>query len=118
VTYDVVPWSDLEGTLLDSSDFGPYLQQRLGDLSDPEYFASQMDILKEAQLIFLDGPKDGRFEPEFLKLLLPQIAGSRTLLVVDDIRTLSLLELWRTLPLPKMDVTSLGHWAGTGLAEA
>lgn len=34
----------------------------------------------------------------------------------DDTKMIEMLELWRQLPLPKFDVTSLAHWSGTGLA--
>jgi hypothetical protein len=35
--------------------------------------------------------------------------------VVDDIRLLEMVQLWRDLPYDKIDATSLGHWSGTGL---
>ena len=40
----------------------------------------------------------------------------RQLLVIDDIRVVSMVELWQNLPIAKLDVTSFGHWSGTGLA--
>jgi hypothetical protein len=39
----------------------------------------------------------------------------RRVVVFDDIRVLPMLQLWRDLPFPKLDATSLGHWSGTGL---
>ena len=35
----------------------------------------------------------------------------------DDIKMHTMLKFWRDLPLPKLDITSFGHWSGTGLAE-
>jgi hypothetical protein len=35
----------------------------------------------------------------------------------DDTRLWSMLRFWRQLPYPKMDLTSFGHWSGTGLVE-
>jgi hypothetical protein len=68
-------------------------------------------------LILIDGPKDGVFEPAFLSKLLPVLRAGQVL-VLDDIRKLQMLQTWRDISLPKLDVTSLGHWSGTGLAVA
>ena len=35
----------------------------------------------------------------------------------DDIRLLNMIEQWRALPRPKLDLTSFGHWSGTGLVD-
>jgi predicted O-methyltransferase YrrM len=115
VTYDVVPWRHLPTTALREIDFDGRLEQRIGDLSDESYFNSQMDTLRDADLILLDGPKDGRFEPSFLRLFLPLFSRPSALLVIDDIRFINMIQLWRDLPRPKLDITSFGHWTGTGL---
>lgn len=117
VTFDVVPWMTLQRTLLTPDDFGERLEQRLGDLADAETFARNVDVLRAARIIFVDGPKDGVFEPAFLGRLLPVLREHGALLVLDDIRLLPMLDLWRGLDLPKLDVTSLGHWSGTGMAR-
>lgn len=117
VTFDVIPWAEIEGTVLRPEDFaGGRIQQRIGDLSDPEVFAQHRDVLLEADLVFMDAPKDGVFEPAFLELAVPLWRGSRRLLVIDDIRLAPMLQLWRDLPFPKLDLTSFGHWSGTGIA--
>lgn len=122
VTYDVVPWREFPETLLRESDFSNddqcSLEQRLCDLSQRGIFAEQRRVLEQADLIFVDGPKDGLFEPIFFDKLLPVIAETKPLIVVDDIRLLPMLQLWRDLDLPKLDLTSFGHWSGTGLATA
>lgn len=116
VTYDIVPWRDTPDPVLGDDDFDR-IEQRIGDLSDQCFFDSQADTLHEADLVFVDGPKDGVFEPAFLPLLRP-VLRIGALLVLDDILFLSMLRVWRDLPLPKWDITSLGHWSGTGIAEA
>jgi predicted O-methyltransferase YrrM len=117
ITYDIVPWDETPGCLLNAADFADgRLEQRLGDLSDPAVFHADQDLLLAADLVFMDAPKDGRFEPAFLELAGPLWAGSHRVLVVDDIRLLPMLQLWRDLPYPKCDATSLGHWSGTGIA--
>jgi hypothetical protein len=35
----------------------------------------------------------------------------------DDIRLMNLLSIWRGIQRPKMDITSFGHWSGTGLVD-
>jgi len=118
VTYDLLPWQSFPTTALADADFADGLiEQRLFDLSDPAVFAAQRDILAGADLVFIDGPKDGTFEPAFLELLLPVARESGALLVFDDIRVMPMVRFWRELALPKLDLTSFGHWSGTGLAS-
>lgn len=114
-TFDIIPWDDIGGTALRREDFGRRLVQHLGDLSDPSTFAAHRQVLMEADLIFIDGPKDGHFEPELLALLLPALKGLGTMIVLDDIRVLEMVEVWERIDDPKQDLTSLGHWSGTGL---
>jgi predicted O-methyltransferase YrrM len=114
VTYDIIPWHAIPDSLLRDSDFGS-VEQRLGDLSDPEAFRRERALLADADLIFVDAPKNAVFEPAFLPLLLPTMK-SGALLVLDDIRFRTMAELWRDLPLPKLDMTAFGHVSGTGLA--
>lgn len=116
VTYDIVPWSHVPGTALRKEDLATRISQELADLSDPAVFAQHLGILRAADLVFLDGPKDGNFEAAFLALLLPAIAGKKTYLLIDDIRVLEMVGIWEALDVPKLDLTSLGHWSGTGLA--
>jgi predicted O-methyltransferase YrrM len=117
LTYDIMSWKHFSNTLLREEDFERGVEQRIGDLADAQFFDTQVAALQSANLIFIDGPKDGVFEPTFLSRLLP-ILGAGQLLVFDDIRKLEMLQLWRDLPLPKLDVTSFGHWSGTGIARA
>lgn len=119
VTFDVVPYTDLEETVLD-----PYIctglaiDQYLKDLSDPEVFGAHKDLLREADFIMCDGPKDGQFEPKFMQLL----AGlampiKKRWMLIDDIRFFEMIELWRAIQSPKIDLTSFGHFSGTGLVD-
>ena len=45
-----------------------------------------------------------------------EIMTRRQLLVIDDVRVITMTELWRSFPIAKFDATSFGHWSGTGLA--
>ena len=117
VTYDVIPWDELDGSLLTPGDFSDRrLEQRIGDLAESRYWSTQSDLFVGADLIFLDGPKDGIFEPRMLETLASLRPEREILLVVDDIRFLEMLEPWARFPSPRLDLTSFGHWSGTGLA--
>ena len=39
------------------------------------------------------------------------------IILVDDIRLPNMLATWRSIPLAKMDITSIGHWSGTGIID-
>jgi predicted O-methyltransferase YrrM len=116
VTFDVIPWNEIADSALRESDFADgRLTQVIGDLSKPVVFDAHRDLLHQADLVFMDAPKDGIFEPAFLELAVPLWSGSQRLLVLDDIRLMPMVQLWRDVPFPKLDVTSFGHWSGTGL---
>jgi hypothetical protein len=38
-------------------------------------------------------------------------------LVFDDIRIWNMLRIWREIVRPKLDLTSFGHWTGTGIVD-
>jgi len=115
VTYDLVPWAELSDTMLRAEDFGPRLEQRLMNLGDEAVFAAEAETLRTADLVFVDGPKDGVFEYRFLPWLFGLEPAGTQLVVLDDVRVMPMVRLWRSLPLPKLDAASLGHWSGTGL---
>jgi predicted O-methyltransferase YrrM len=115
VTYDLVAWDKLGGTLLRRADFGDRLQQRLGDLSDPDAFAAASDTLAHADMMFIDASKDGVFEPAFLTQLFELEPAQPQLIVLDDIRVLTMVRVWNDIALDKFDLTSFGHWSGTGI---
>jgi predicted O-methyltransferase YrrM len=118
VSFDIMPWREIPETCLRQSDFDDgRLEHYVGDLSDPTVFSRHSSLLEQAEVIFVDAPKDGRFEPQFLKSLERLHFQSAMLLVLDDIRLWNMLATWRQLTRPKLDVTSFGHWSGTGLVD-
>ena len=118
LTYDIEPWNNFPASVLRDSDFTNGMEQRIGDLSNPEYFASQRQALMDADLIFVDGPKDGVFEQAFSELLYSAISGSGKVVIWDDIRLMSMVAVWRNFPVFTLDATSFGHWSGTGLTHS
>jgi len=119
VTYDILSWKDLPSTYLKESDFNSgRLVQHLVDLSDDAVFKTHSKILADADIIYLDAPKDGSFEYSFMdKLSKLDMEHKQRWLVMDDIRFMNMAALWFDIASPKFDATSLGHWSGTGLVD-
>ena len=118
-TYDITPWNELRVP----SHFAPTdfedgrLQQHIGDLSDDGFFEENFDILNNADLIFMDAPKDDRFEYRMLEKVSRLDKRKGKLLLVDDIRFVNMIDFWRSITSPKMDISTFGHWSGTGLVD-
>jgi predicted O-methyltransferase YrrM len=117
-TFDIVKWDTLETHLSLDIFNSSRLTQYLSDLSIKENFIQFKPLLSKADLIFCDGPKNGKFELAFLSLLktLPASQGTRVL-VLDDIHFPNMIDLWRSIRSPKLDITSFGHFSGTGLVD-
>jgi predicted O-methyltransferase YrrM len=118
VTFDIVPWTEMGNTAFRDSDFEEgNLRQILGDLSNKGFFAQCADQLSSCDLLFVDAPKDGIFELKFLENLSTIQLPPNVLVVFDDIRLWNMLKIWREIKRPKLDLTSFGHWTGTGLVD-
>lgn len=117
-TVDIVPWNGFEGgrSWLAPEDFASgRVTQFVGDMSSAAFLESHRDALRHADLIFVDGPKDGITEKAFLANLAAVDFAGKPLVVFDDTRLLNMIDVWRAIDRPKMDLTSFGHWSGTGL---
>jgi predicted O-methyltransferase YrrM len=116
VTFDILPWNAFQDTCFDNKDFEDgKLTQLLANLADPAMFEAHRELLSAANIIFMDGPKNRTFERAFLRQLWSLDLQAPALLVIDDIRLWSMLDIWNEIQQPKLDVTSLGHFSGTGL---
>ncbi|MBU3612842.1 methyltransferase [Polynucleobacter sp. MG-27-Goln-C1] len=116
-TFDIKAWnlfsSHLNKELIDSKK----VIQILGDLSDIDTFNKHSELLNNANIIFMDAPKDGDFEYKFLSLIQALKPKENKLLIIDDIRFVNMIDLWRSIKSPKLDISSLAHWSGTGLVD-
>lgn len=114
-TFDLIDWRSYSGCCLRDSDFEDgRLVQHIDDLTKPSVISGYRLILEEADMIFVDAAKDGVMEEQLLENF-DSISFKRNLLVVfDDIRLWKMLRVWRNISSPKLDVTSFGHWSGTG----
>jgi predicted O-methyltransferase YrrM len=118
ITYDIVSWKDFPKCILRESDFADKrLEQRLADLSDPEIFRQQSDLLQDADLVFIDAAKDGSQEQRFIDNFKTLRFKNNPVFIFDDIRVMNMIDIWNRLDKPKLDLTSFGHWSGTGLVN-
>lgn len=117
-TFDVIPWREYPGTVLTDQDFADgTLHQHLHDLQDPAQVQQHRELLENADFIFIDAAKDGVMEQRFIDNLLPLRYAKGPIVMFDDIRVWNMLRIWRQLPRAKLDLTSFGHWSGTGLVD-
>jgi predicted O-methyltransferase YrrM len=118
-TFDLYDYKHFDWTVLNESDFASgRLIQHLDDLIDPGSFKKHKSLLESADFIMLDGPKDSNFEPKFLQLLTTlQPTNKSKWLFIDDIRFDNMLPLWRAIKSPKLDLSSFGHFSGSGLVN-
>jgi predicted O-methyltransferase YrrM len=118
ITVDLVDWKDFNKTVLIESDFSKYnIKQILANFSDYQTMLSHKEIFLSADLIFCDGPKDTVFEKTFLNNLKMLGIKDGCIVLLDDIRQWNMIELWNSICMPKLDITSIGHFTGTGLIE-
>jgi predicted O-methyltransferase YrrM len=116
ITYDIKNWREYPNTVLKEEDF-THLTQVVGDLSQPDFFQKESARLRQAEWIFIDATHDGHLEKKLLDLLGTLSFEKPPFLLFDDIRVWSMLKMWREVPYPKLDLTSFGHWSGTGLVH-
>ncbi len=118
-TFDLIDWKKYPGGAhLKETDFADKsLVQYTDDLSSKEGLKKHAELLKNADLIFLDAAKDGTQEQMFIDNFKTIDFVNDPILIFDDIRLWNMLKIWRDIPLFKLDITSFGHWSGTGLVE-
>ena len=118
VTFDITPWQKYETTYLTEKDFEGRLTQHLEDLKDTAVFSKYKKLLANADFIMCDGPKDGIFGRTVYSLLSTlNYPVKPRWLFLDDIRFHSEMASWRAIDSPKVDLTSFGHFSGTGLVN-
>jgi predicted O-methyltransferase YrrM len=118
VTFDLLPWNAYPGAVLQKDDFKDgRLKQRSDDLSTPAGWEANADVLRRADFIFVDAKHDGHQERDFLRGFDQLGLAHRPIVMFDDIRVWRMLEFWQEISRPKLDLTSFGHWSGTGLVD-
>jgi predicted O-methyltransferase YrrM len=117
-TFDIVPWVEFKQTWLKDADFaGGRIVQAVADIATPGEIARHGKLFQDSDLIFVDGPKDGVTEQKFIEALASLPLPKNPIVMFDDIRVLNMIGIWRRLDRPKLDITSFGHWSGSGLVD-
>jgi len=118
ITFDIFSYKDDENTILKDEDFQDgRLTQYVADISDDDMFNQYKELISIADLIFIDVTHDGKLEEEIFKKFKIDGFVNTPYIILDDIRVWSMLKMWRGITLPKLDLTSFGHWSGTGVVE-
>ena len=125
ITFDLIPWEKKRltlneavfDTILMSSDFDGSIVQYIDDLSNFSTALKYKAFLKNADIIFIDGPKDGVTEYKLMKNFEKVQLKSNSIIIFDDIHFWNMFPFWRNLPYPKLDLTPVGHWSGTGIIQ-
>lgn len=118
ITFDLVPWNSFEHTWLQEEDFAERrVSQVLADISAPGGIEPYRTLFEAADFIFIDGPKDGTTESKILGNLSTLTLRRDPVVFFDDIRVMNMVGIWRRVGRPKFDITSLGHWSGSGLID-
>lgn len=118
ITFDVVPWADYPEVVLKPSDFADgRLSQETDDVTTPIGFGKHLDLFRSADMVFVDAAKDGVMEARLIDLFTQTKFIGEPLVVFDDIRLWNMLSVWSDIERPKLDLTTFGHWSGTGLVQ-
>jgi hypothetical protein len=89
----------------------------IADLTQPRVIAEYKSLLEGADLLFIDAAKDGICESRLIQQLNLCVFAKPPIVIFDDIRLMNMVYVWRLIDRPKLDLTSFGHWSGTGLVE-
>ena len=118
VTFDIKDRRADPDTILRDPDFTDgRLRHEVANLADPAVLETHRALLESTDFMFVDGPKDNVTEFQFIENFRKLRFNTPPILLFDDTRLWSMLRFWRELAYPKLDLTSFGHWSGTGLVE-
>lgn len=116
VTVDIIPWRQYPGTILREDDFAPGgLRQIVADAGSAAGQEAMRELLLGADMMFIDGAKDGRMEPSLFGFM--DRIGCKSLVVLDDVRQLVMAPTWLGLQWDRFDFGSFGNFSGTGLVR-
>jgi len=117
-TFDIIPWREDNSHLTKVEFNNDRLKQINEDLSNQQAFNKYSELISNSDLILLDADKSGDFEDNLLtKMSTISFESKFRLLFIDDIRYFSMYRIWKKIHNPKIDLTSFGHWSGSGLVD-
>lgn len=105
ITYDI-----MQNPLLCDLDSMPNVERKILDIN-----YEKEEIIKSAKIILLDiDPHDGIQEEIFYKRL--KKIDYRGFLIIDDFKlNPPMIDFWNSVTHDKYDLSSIGHWSGTGV---
>ena len=116
ITYDIVPMSQIFDSYQRlESDF-KNTEQRIGNLQELDFWEQQYFEFQNADLVFIDGPKNYFFEREIIPRVISTMKKG-SFLVLDDIRFNNMSEIWSAIDKPRIDIGNFAHYSGTGFVE-
>ena len=115
LTFDILPWVPEKSVITRADVEGGAVVPLQDDLSRPEVAARYAKEMKETDFFFIDAAKDGVQERLFLENFRSVGLKPGAILFFDDIRLWNMLAIWREIQCPKLDLTGLGHWSGSGV---
>lgn len=116
IGYDLISAKKYNDNYIDNEFYeNGRFKERLGDLYSKDHLKQFLDDLKDADILFLDGPKDYVFEKYIFNELQNYEIEKEIIIIVDDIKLSPMVEIWNSLNFEKVDISFLGHWSGTGL---
>ena len=114
ITYDILSLNSISNSINNLLINRKNIEQIIGDLSESNFYSMEIEKIRKADIIFIDGPKNYVFEKIMIdKLLIDMKSGS--LLIIDDIRFVNMLSIWESIKKPKIDLAEFGHISGTGV---
>ena len=115
---DIVPWNEFDDTVLsDALIQEASFSQKILNLMNVDSFNEMIPDFLSADLIFLDGPKDGVFEQKVVPELIDLLSGKGSWLLLDDIHLRAMKPCWEEIKNDKYDLSLIGHSSGTGLVK-
>lgn len=117
ITYDVIPWNKIENTGFSENDFDCMLEQKIVDISKRENYLLESNIISKADFIFVDAAKDGIMERLLCSFFDNTKFEKSPIILFDDIKFIEMIQIWGEIKHPKIDLTSFGHWSGTGIVS-
>ena len=117
VSFDIIDYKNFETHLNDEFLKKNKFKQYLSDLSEKTEYDKHYQLLNNADIIFIDAPKDGKFEYKLLENMTNLKNKENKILILDDIKFMNMINLWNSIKSPKMDAASVGNWTGTGLVD-
>ena len=117
VSFDIIDYKNFETHLNDEFLKKNKFKQYLSDLSEKTEYDKHYQLLNSADIIFIDAPKDGKFEYKLLENMTNLKNKENKILILDDIKFMNMINLWNSIKSPKMDIVSVGNWTGTGLVD-